>query len=48
MPPPTGLPPRGPRSLLRQIREAMAGVRPAQAKLDMVVRIIAVSMVAEV
>jgi len=39
---------RGPRSLLRQIREAMAGARPAQAKLDMVVRIIAVSMVAEV
>jgi phosphotransferase system enzyme I (PtsP) len=41
-------PARGPRSLLRQIREAMAGARPAQAKLDMVVRIIAVSMVAEV
>ncbi len=39
---------RGPRSLLRQIREAMAGVGPAQAKLDMVVRIIARSMVAEV
>jgi phosphotransferase system enzyme I (PtsP) len=39
---------RGPRSLLRQIREAMAGAGPAQAKLDMVVRIIAVSMVAEV
>ena len=39
---------RGPRSLLRQIREAMAGARPAQAKLDMVVRIVAVSMVAEV
>jgi phosphotransferase system, enzyme I, PtsP len=34
--------------LLRQIREAMAGARPAQAKLDMVARIIAVSMVAEV
>ena len=32
---------RGPRSLLRQIREAMAGGGPAQAKLDMVVRIIA-------
>src|ERR1700722_2007846 len=47
MPPaPSG--PRGPRSLLRQIREAMAGARPAQAKLDMVTRIIAVSMVAEV
>ncbi|MDO9223194.1 MAG: phosphoenolpyruvate--protein phosphotransferase [Caulobacter sp.] len=39
---------RGPRSLLRQIREAMAGESPAQAKLDMVVRIIAGSMVAEV
>ena len=39
---------RGPRSLLRQIREAMAGAAPAQAKLDMVVRIIAGSMVAEV
>ncbi|HUO11662.1 MAG TPA: PEP-utilizing enzyme, partial [Caulobacteraceae bacterium] len=48
MPPPPGVAIRGPRSLLRQIREAMAGVRPAQAKLDMVVRIIAVSMVAEV
>ena len=39
---------RGPRSLLRQIREAMAGDAPAQTKLDMVVRIIAASMVAEV
>jgi phosphotransferase system enzyme I (PtsP) len=39
---------RGPRSLLRQIREAMAGAGPAQSKLDMVVRIIARSMVAEV
>ena len=39
---------RGPRSLLRQIREAMAGDAPAQAKLNMVVRIIAASMVAEV
>jgi len=39
---------RGPRSLLRQIREAMAGGGPAQARLDMVVRIIAQSMVAEV
>ena len=39
---------RGPRSLLRQIREAMAGSAPAQAKLDMTVRIIANSMVAEV
>ena len=44
------LPPgiRAPRSLLRQIREAMAGGGPAQAKLDMVVQIIARSMVAEV
>ncbi len=39
---------RGPRSLLRQIREAMAGDAPAQTKLNMVVRIIAGSMVAEV
>jgi phosphotransferase system enzyme I (PtsP) len=39
---------RGPRSLLRQIREAMAGGGPAQQRLDMVVRIIARSMVAEV
>jgi phosphotransferase system enzyme I (PtsP) len=39
---------RGPRSLLRQIREAMAGHEPAQAKLDMVVKIIGQSMVAEV
>lgn len=39
---------RGPRSLLKQIREAMAGDTPAQAKLNMVVRIIAGSMVAEV
>jgi phosphotransferase system enzyme I (PtsP) len=44
----TGLAVRGPRSLLRQIREALEGDRPAQARLDMVVRIIAVSMVAEV
>ncbi|CAN1556478.1 PtsP Signal transduction protein containing GAF and PtsI domains [Caulobacteraceae bacterium] len=44
----TGLSIRGPRSLLRQIREAMAGGAPAQTKLDMVVRIIARSMVAEV
>jgi phosphotransferase system, enzyme I, PtsP len=48
MPPATGITVRGPRSLLRQIREAMAGARPAQVKLDMVTRIIAVSMVAEV
>jgi phosphotransferase system enzyme I (PtsP) len=39
---------RGPRSLLRQIREALAGGGPAQGRLDMVVRIIASSMVAEV
>ncbi|HYE46520.1 MAG TPA: GAF domain-containing protein, partial [Caulobacter sp.] len=45
---PTGLAVRGSRGLLRQIREAMAGQAPAQAKLDMVVRIIARSMVAEV
>jgi phosphotransferase system enzyme I (PtsP) len=43
-----GLAARGPRSLLRQIREAMAGGGPAQDRLDMVVRIIAQSMVAEV
>src|SRR4051794_11482167 len=44
------LPPgiRGPRTLLRQIREVMAGTNPAQAKLNMVVRIIAGEMVAEV
>ena len=39
---------RGPRSLLRQIREAMAGAGPAQARLGAVVRTIATSMVAEV
>ncbi len=39
---------RGQRSLLRQIREALAGGGPAQARLDMVVRIIARAMVAEV
>jgi len=39
---------RGPRSLLRQIREAMASGGPAPERLDMVVRIIAGSMVAEV
>ena len=43
-----GLTMRGPRSLLRQIREAMAGDTPAQAKLDIVVRTIALTMVAEV
>ncbi|OYX71814.1 MAG: peptidase [Caulobacter sp. 32-67-35] len=43
-----GIAVRGPRSLLRQIREAMAGAGPAQGKLDMVVRTIAISMVAEV
>ena len=45
---PPGLAVRGPRSLLRQIREAMAGAGPAQAKLNAVVRIIARSMVSEV
>ena len=39
---------RGPRSLLRQIREAMESGGAAQARLDMTVRIIARSMVAEV
>lgn len=39
---------RGPRNLLRQIREAMAADAPVQTRLDMVVRIIANSMVAEV
>ena len=38
----------GPRNLLRQIREAMAGAAPAQERLDTVVRIVAQSMVAEV
>ena len=44
----TGVAIRGQRSLLRQIREALAGGGPAQTRLDMVVRIIARSMVAEV
>ncbi|HAF81661.1 MAG TPA: phosphoenolpyruvate--protein phosphotransferase [Brevundimonas sp.] len=43
---------RGPRNLLRQIREALggagAGATPAQDRLNMVVQIIARSMVAEV
>ncbi len=39
---------RGPRSLLRQIREAMASPMAPQARLDRVTRIIALSMVAEV
>ena len=43
---------RGPRILLRQIREALggagAGATPAQDRLNMVVQIIARSMVAEV
>ena len=43
-----GLAIRGPRSLLRQIREAMAHGGSAQERLDLVVRIIARSMVAEV
>jgi phosphotransferase system, enzyme I, PtsP len=45
---PAGVAIRGSRSLLRQIREAMAGHAPAQVKLDMVVKIIGQSMVAEV
>ena len=44
----SGLAVRGPRSLLRQIREAMAGGGPAQQRLDVTVKIIARSMVAEV
>ena len=47
-----GLTTRGPRNLLRQIREALggagAGATPAQDRLNMVVKIIARSMVAEV
>ena len=43
-----GLTTRGPRNLLRQIREAMAGGGPAQERLDKVVKTIASSMVAEV
>lgn len=43
-----GLTTRGPRNLLRQIREAMAGAAPAQQRLDEVVRVVAQSMVAEV
>ena len=39
---------RGPRSLLRQIREVMAGGGLAQGRLDQTVQIIARSMVAEV
>jgi phosphotransferase system enzyme I (PtsP) len=39
---------RGQRSLLRQIREALAGGGPAQARLDLVATTIARSMVAEV
>ncbi|RAK56638.1 phosphoenolpyruvate--protein phosphotransferase [Phenylobacterium deserti] len=46
--PVSGVAIRGQRSLLRQIREALAGGGPAQTRLDMVVRIIARSMVAEV
>ena len=46
--PTPGLAIRGPRSLLRQIREAMAATAPTHAKLAMVVRTIALSMVAEV
>ncbi len=43
-----GLAVRGPRSLLRQIREVMASAGAAQTRLDQVVGIIARSMVAEV
>ena len=43
-----GVAARGPRSLLRQIREALAGGGPVQDRLDKVVRVIAGSMVAEV
>ncbi len=43
-----GLAVRGPRSLLRQIREVMADGAPAQARLNKVVHIVANSMVAEV
>jgi len=43
-----GMTTRGPRALLRQIREAMGGGGPAQDRLNQVVRIIAQSMVAEV
>ena len=43
-----GIAVRGQRSLLRQIREALASGGPAQSRLDVVVRIIARSMVAEV
>ena len=46
--PVTGVAIRGQRSLLRQIREALAGGGPVQARLDLVVRTIARSMVAEV
>ena len=46
---PAGAMTRGPRILLRQIREALgAGALPAQDRLNMVVQIIARSMVAEV
>jgi phosphotransferase system enzyme I (PtsP) len=46
--PQTTLAIRGPRTLLRQIRESMGAAGPTQAKLGTVVRIIAASMVAEV
>ena len=46
MPTPVAI--RGQRSLLRHIREALAGGGPAQQRLNSVVRIIALSMVAEV
>ncbi len=46
--PTTGLAAKGPRTLLRQIREVMATTDAPQRRLDQVVRIVARSMVAEV
>ncbi len=48
MPQGAGWTTRGPKPLLRQIREAMSAAAPAQSRLDQVVRIIAQSMVADV
>ncbi len=42
------LPGRGPRVLLRRLRDVMAEQEPAQQKLDRIVRLIAANMVAEV
>ncbi len=39
---------RGQRTLLKQIREAMAGAGPTQSRLDMVARIIGLSLLADV